>query len=193
MKKHYFTMLVLALFSITQIQAQFCPPTGYIENSELYFIYNAGTSNCQDRPTTVSVGASIFTQTVCEDQLSIYELTSGPALTETTNVAVDFGFSVCEYENNVTLSAEDFDILFKSLVKVYPNPVTKGNNLNIKLGINTSVKVELYNVTGKKMLSTVASNLNTVSVNISHLENGIYIAQIITDLATITRKVIVLH
>lgn len=193
MKNHYFAMLVLALFSFTQIQAQFCPPTGYIQDSDLYFIYDAGTSNCADRPTTVSVGSSVFTQYICEDQLSIYELTSGAPLAETTNVAVDFGFSICEYANNGTLSAEDFDMLFKSLVKVYPNPVTTDSNLNINLGINTSVKVELYNVTGKKMLSTATSNLNTVSVDVSHLENGIYIAQIITDLATITRKVIVLH
>ncbi|QRM89685.1 T9SS type A sorting domain-containing protein [Lacinutrix sp. WUR7] len=192
MKNYYLTMLVLALFSATQIQAQFCAPTGFATASNLYFIYDTGTSDCMDRPTTVSVGASTFTQTSCGDELSVYELTSGAALADTSNIAVDFGFSICEYSGG-TLSAEEFEMIFKTMMKVYPNPVTSGDNLNIKLGINTSVKVEIYNVTGKKMLSTDTSDLSSVSINVSNLENGIYIAQIITDITTITRKVIIMN
>ena len=192
MKNYYLTMLVLALFSFTQIQAQFCPPTGYATASNLYFIYDAGTSDCVNRPTTVSVGSSVFTQTSCQDQLSVYALSSGSPLADPSNIDVDFGFSICEYSDG-TLSAEEFEMIFKSMLRVYPNPVSHGENLNIELGINTSVKVEIYNVTGKKMLSTEKSNLNSVAVNVSNLENGIYIAQIITDLTTITRKVIIMN
>ncbi|MDO6598085.1 T9SS type A sorting domain-containing protein [Oceanihabitans sp. 2_MG-2023] len=192
MKNHYFTMLVLALFSFTQIHAQFCPPTGYATPSNLYFIYEAGSSNCVDRPTTVTVESSTFTQTSCQDQLSVYELSSGSSLADTENIAVDFGFSICEYSGG-TLSAEEFELIFKSMLKVYPNPVTRGDNLHIEIGVNTSVKVEVYNVTGKKMLSTNKSHLNQLSVDVSNLENGIYIAQIVTDLATITRKIIIMN
>ena len=192
MKNYYLTMLVLALFSFTQIQAQFCPPTGYATDSNLYFIYDAGTSACVDRPTTVTVESSTFTQTSCQDQFSVYALTSGPALADPDNIAVDFGFSVCEYSGG-NLSAEEFEMIFKTLLKVYPNPVKSGDNLNIELGVNTSVKVVLYNVTGKRMLSTAKSDLNKVSVDVSNLENGIYVAQIITDMATITRKVIIMN
>ncbi len=192
MKNYYFTMLVLALFSFTQIQAQFCPPTGFATDSNLYFIYDAGTSACVDRPTTVSIGASVYTQTSCGDELSVYGLTSGSALTDTSSFAADFGFSICEYTGG-NLSAEEFEMIFKTLLKVYPNPVKSGDNLNIELGVNTSVKVEIYNVTGKRMLSTGKSDLSSVSVDVSNLENGIYIAQIITDMATITRKVIIMN
>lgn len=192
MKNYYLTMLVLALFSFTQIQAQFCPPTGYATPSNLYFIYDAGTSDCGDRPTTVSIGTSVFTQTSCQDQLSVYALSSGSPLADTSSIAVDFGFSICEYSDG-TLSAEEFEMIFKTMLKVYPNPVTRGNNLNIELGLNTSVKVEIYNVTGKRMLSTRKSDLNSVTMDVSNLENGIYIAQIVTDLATITRKVVIMN
>lgn len=192
MKNYYLTMLVLALFSFTQIQAQFCPPTGFATASNLYFIYDAGTSDCMGRPATVSIGASIFTQTSCGDELSVYTLTTGSPLADPSSIAVDFGFSICEYSDG-TLSAEEFEMIFKTMLKVYPNPVSRGNNLNIELGINTSVKVEIYNITGKKMLSTEKSNLKSVAVNVSNLENGIYIAQIITDLTTITRKVIIMN
>ena len=192
MKNYYLTMLVIALFSFTQIQAQFCPPTGFATASNLYFIYDTGTSNCADRPTTVSVGASVFTQTSCGDELSVYELTSGAPIADTSSISVDFGFSICEYSGG-TLSAEEFEKIFKTMIKVYPNPVTRGDNLNIELGVKTSVKIEIYNVTGKKMLSTDKSNLNSVSVDVSNLESGIYIAQIITDVTTITRKVIIMN
>lgn len=182
----------MALFSFTQIQAQFCPPTGFATTSTLYFIYDPGTSACIDRPTSVTVESSTFTQSSCSDELSVYQLSTGSPLADPNNIAVDFGFSICEYSGG-TLSAEEFELIFKSSLKVYPNPITRGNNLNIELGINTSVEVTLYNVTGKKMLSTEKSDLNKVAVDISNLEEGIYIAQIITDIATITRKVIIMN
>ncbi|MFD2824241.1 T9SS type A sorting domain-containing protein [Lacinutrix iliipiscaria] len=191
MKNYYLSMLVLALFSLNQAFAQFCPPTGFATPSELFFIYDAGTSLCVDRPTTVTVEGSTFTQTSCSDELSVYDLTSGSPLSDPNNIAVDFGFSICEYSGG-TLSTEQFEMIFKNMLKVYPNPITQGNDLNIKLGINTSVKVSVYSVTGKQMLTTDNTNLNSLTVDISSLENGIYIAQIITDLATITRKVIVM-
>ena len=185
-------MLVMALFGINQTFAQFCPPNGFADNEDqLFFIYDTGTSLCGDRPTTVIVEGSTFTQSFCNDTLSIYLLSSGPSLTDTVNISVDFGFSICEYFGG-TLSAEEFEMIFKAMLKVYPNPITQGNNLNIKLGVNTSVKVSIYSVTGKQMLTTATDNLSNLAVDISSLENGIYIAQIVTDLATITRKVIVM-
>lgn len=194
MKKHYLSMLVIALFSINLVQAQFCPPTGFADSSDnLFFIYDTGTSLCVERPNTVTVEGSTFTQIFCDDTLTIYNLTSGPSLADINNIAVDFGVPVgiCEYSGG-TLSADQIEMIFKAMLKVYPNPITEGNVLNINLGLNTSVKVNVYSVTGKQMLTTDTANLESMTIDISSLENGIYIAQIVTDLATITRKVIVM-
>jgi len=192
MKKFYLSMLVLALFSFNQSFAQECPPTGFADNADqLFFVYSPGTSNCVDRPNTVFVEGSTFTLSFCDDALSIYNLTSGPSLSDPNSISVDFGFSTCEYSGG-TLSAEDFEMILKSMLTVYPNPIAQGNELNIKLGINTSVKINIFSVTGKRVLTTGADNLKNLTVDVSSLENGIYMLQIATDLATITRKVIVM-
>ena len=184
-------MLVMALFSINLVQAQ-CPPTGFAQPDTLYFIYDPATVDCSIRPLAVVAEGITFNRTTCTDELSIY-VTSGANLTDTDNLSVDFGVptGICEYSGG-TLSAEEFEMIFKSMIKVYPNPITQGDNLNIKLGLNTSVKVSIYSVTGKQILATDTTNLDNLTVDISSLENGIYIAQIVTDLATITRKVIVM-
>lgn len=185
-------MLVLALFGFNQAFAQDCPPTGFADNADqLFFIYDPGVSLCGDRPNTVTVEGSVFTQSFCNDTLTIYLLSSGTSLVDTINISADFGFSICEYSGG-TLSAEEFEMIFKAMLKVYPNPITQGNELNIKLGVSASVKVSIYSVTGKQVLTASTNNLNNLTVDISSLENGIYIAKIATDLATITRKVIVM-
>ena len=192
MKKHYLSLLVLAIFSLNQAFAQFCPPNGFADTEDnLFFIYDSGTSLCMNRPNTVMVEGSTFTQIFCDDTLSIYTLTSGPSLTDINNLSVDFGFGICEYSGG-TLSTEEFQMILNAMLRVYPNPIVQGNDLNIKLGINTSVKVSVYSVAGQQMITTDSTNLNSLTVDISSLENGVYIAQIITDHATITRKVIVM-
>jgi len=186
-------MLVLALFTFTQSFAQSCPPTGFADNQDqLFFIYETGTSDCIDRPSEVTVEGSTFSVDFCNDVISIYILTSGPSLTDINNITVDFGAptGVCGYSGG-TLSAEEIEMIFNSMLKVYPNPLTQGNDLNIKLGINTSVNVNIYSVTGKRVLTTSADNLSNLTLDASSLDNGIYIAQIATDLGTITKKVII--
>ena len=191
--KNYYNVLLLCvtIFSFNQATAQTCPQTGFATESTLYFFYDAGTSLCVDRPGSVGVDTSVFNKTSCGDEYSIYNLASGPVLTDPSSFAADFGFGTCEYSGG-TLSTDQFEMIFKAMLRVHPNPVTQGNNLNIELGVNTSVKVNIYNITGKQVLSTDTSNFSNAIVDISSLENGIYITQIVTDLATITRKVIVM-
>ena len=74
-------------------------------------------------------------------------------------------------------------------VKLYPNPVN-GNTLNISGFDNGIDSVELFDVTGKKVLQ--ANNVNS-AVNVARLTNGVYIARITSGSATATKRIVVNH
>ncbi|HLT52744.1 MAG TPA: T9SS type A sorting domain-containing protein [Flavobacteriaceae bacterium] len=198
MKKNYL-FLVMIVLANTLMFAQSCPPTGFSNGSSLFFFYNTGTSLCEDRPATVNVDASVFTLSDCGDAYSVYDLTSGAALSNPNMFTADFGYGTCEYTNgNLTnemlLSVEEFNAMDSTSIKVYPNPVTAGsNNLFVDFGnANVSVKVSVYTVTGKQVLTTSVDNFSKATVNVSSLTNGMYLVKIDSGTKTVTRKFVVM-
>lgn len=195
MRNNYFFMLLLVgLFNQSFVQAQFCPPTGFTNGSALYFFYDTGTSDCLDRPATVSVGASVFTLGDCGDIFSVYNLSSGAPLTTFSPFTADFGFGTCEYTDgnlsNQTLSVNQLNVVLKSL-KLFPNPITSGNTLHISLGATLSAKAKLYSVTGKLVKSLTLDNFKSSTIDVSGLGNGVYILQLETDQTSISKKIII--
>lgn len=76
------------------------------------------------------------------------------------------------------------DELFKDGIYVYPNPAK--NRINIKIPNERLFQVNIYNLLGKKILSTKKKN-----VDISYFKNGIYIIKITTQKnELITKKII---
>jgi hypothetical protein len=69
------------------------------------------------------------------------------------------------YEN----SENDYNTFF-----LYPNPAINQNSLNIKNTINESIEINFYNIIGEIVLTKVL-NPNQNQMNISNLENGIYL------------------
>lgn len=198
MKNYYFfSALIFAFFGSMTLNAQFCPPTGFSNTggNTLYFLYDSGTSLCANRPTTVTVGASVFTRIACDDLASVYQLTSGSPISPTNMFTADFGFGTCEYtDGNLTdenLSVEDFNLAVSKL-KIFPNPVVNDNDLNVSFNNVVSAKLKLFNVTGKLVLEDTISNSASKSLNINNLTNGIYLLQITNGAATITKKVVIM-
>ena len=68
-------------------------------------------------------------------------------------------------------------------VSIYPNPASEVVYID---GNYTQLKVVIYNVLGKELLNTSITN----SVDISHLENGIYILQLSDGVKIATQKII---
>ena len=197
MKNYYFTLLLcLSLFGLTRAVAQSCPPTGFSDSTSLFFFYDTGTSDCIDRPTTVTVGASTFTLVDCGDAYSVYDLTSGSPIVPPNMFTADFGFGTCEYTNGVltneTLSIEQVESIFNA-IRIYPNPLMTGDNIHIKFGSRISVNVSLFDVTGKQVLSDVSEQLSMKPVNLANLPNGIYMLQIATKNVSITKKVVIMR
>jgi LEA14-like dessication related protein len=107
----------------------------------------------------------------------------------------DFGYATCEYTNGTltaeTLSVEQVEFILKSL-KVFPNPVTNGNSISIKAPVNIEADVKLYNLTGKLVFENNVENINSKSISLSNLPNGVYMLQITINNTAITQKIVIM-
>ena len=99
-------------------------------------------------------------------------------LTEDTNLEI--------IGNNITTSIEDL-IIDNDLAIVYPNPAN--NRLTIERSTADVATIQLYEVTGKKVLEQSTSDLKTV-LEIAHLK-GIYMVKISDATHTTSKKIII--
>jgi len=70
-----------------------------------------------------------------------------------------------------------------SAITIYPNPVTNAFNLNTS---EATVQIYVFDLSGSLLLSKQISGSDPVDV--SFLSGGVYMAKIVTDKATVTRK-----
>ena len=194
MKKIYFLFFLFTAFSVNQINAQLepCAPSGTTDGTSIILIYQSGTSDCLDRPTVIIVGTSTFTlDSPCLDTVSFYSLFSGPTITPLDPFTIDSGFATsCTY-NGTVLPVEEFEFLNATL-RVYPNPLMKDNQLNLKFATNITAKIYMYDVTGKLAVMDEIDNVDRQQINTSSLNNGVYFLRLVTDNTTITKKVIII-
>lgn len=74
-------------------------------------------------------------------------------------------------------------------LSIYPNPVTNGKtHIFITSKQNLTKKVEIFNVLGKQVSSTVLSNKE---LNISNLSKGVYILKVTENDISETRKLVI--
>lgn len=78
-------------------------------------------------------------------------------------------------------------------VKIYPNPTSGIINAELNLENQSDVNVEVYNMLGQVVQTAHWSNVmnDTYTLNLSAQAPGMYFVKLITDKATITRKVII--
>ncbi len=70
----------------------------------------------------------------------------------------------------------------ESSVVVYPNPFTQNIHLQFSENISRSIKIEICEPNGKKLLSTTIHNVNNnIILPLEFLETGYYLLNIITD------------
>lgn len=74
-----------------------------------------------------------------------------------------------------------------SKVRLYPNPVS--SNLMIQVPINMEAELSVFNILGDKVKSEKIEQIRT-SIDLSDLQSGIYLAKIISETETITKKIV---
>jgi len=80
------------------------------------------------------------------------------------------------------------DISKQAAVKLYPNPAT--NEVKIALDINLYTSVQVVDVTGKTVLHTTIDK-NITSLNVGHLQNGVYLIRAVGKQGINTQKLLI--
>lgn len=164
----------------------------YIEYFAVYIDWNGngnfeeseklGTSYI-DAGTTVSRTVEVVVPTKAVKNKLVRMRVSGNANRQITNSMIngksnffigdnkDFGIYVIDQQ---TLSTSDFNV---SKLSFYPNPVKDVLNINYNASIE---KVEIYSVLGQLLL-TEKHNVDSIKMNLSHLNKGVYIATIYSN------------
>jgi hypothetical protein len=87
-------------------------------------------------------------------------------------------FCIDNFEYDYKLNVNE--IGKNNAVKIYPNPSSENIYVNYEGDFNS---INIINLQGKNVLQS-----NTKNINISGLENGIYIAQIMTENGVLNTK-----
>ncbi|WP_262706695.1 T9SS-dependent M36 family metallopeptidase [Mangrovimonas spongiae] len=89
--------------------------------------------------------------------------------------------------NCTTLSVGEFN---QSNFKIYPNPTD--NNINIKVNKSFgNVKVTLFDINGRKVLSQSGELNNIMTLNVNNVQTGIYVLNIEGNNISMNHKVII--
>lgn len=132
-----------------------------------------------------SDASSLFIGATAE-QTAIGYLRSAPCGLTTYGDPATLGFPSAKFFITVSgnlLSIKDFSL--DNSISIHPNPTNDVINLSVSKSVNIN-SVELYNIIGKLVLKTD----NAKSLDLSHLESGVYLLKVSTDLGSLTKKVI---
>ncbi|MDA3892696.1 MAG: T9SS type A sorting domain-containing protein [Salinivirgaceae bacterium] len=96
-------------------------------------------------------------------------------------------------ENITSVTPVDLNITTRSLINPYPNPCTSILNIAHNGLNNSNAQIEIYDLSGKIMYNknvTTGTVKNEISININHLEKGLYIIFVKTAEQSVSRKFI---
>jgi len=187
---------LLSLFTFANLNAQVCPETLGNSSTTTLIHFKIAASTCSDYPLTISVEGSTYDRISCNGTNLKYELSSGAPLTIFDTFSADFGSGwTCDYLDGVlrddTLSIENISVGFKDL-KVFPNPLTNSKSMNLMFNKNVSAQINIYDLTGKLVISDEIANESVKQINISSLYSGIYMLQVVADNTSTSRKIVVM-
>lgn len=92
----------------------------------------------------------------------------------------------CSKTKCIDVSTDINEILLQN-VSIYPNPSNGIFNVNLN-GITNQMNIEVYNVLGT-LVQTLTFDNNTGLMDLSNLNNGVYIVKIIANNQTTTQKI----
>ena len=146
-------------------------------NTEIYAYNSALTTNNQWQQFSVDL-SSIASQSITRFVLFLDQ----SVVNWDTYYLDDFNLSLAPlYVHEINDS---------EVISVYPQPAKDNLNIDIKLSNNDENRLDLYDIQGKVLLSTVVNqNSNNVSLDVSGLNSGIYFVKVQSKDNLYTKKV----
>ena len=195
MKNYYLLLLVLFLYA-PFTNAQTCPlELGNDTSTELiHFIIES--DKCHEYPATLVAEGSTFEKKSCSGVDLKYELSIGSPLPDALTFTADFGSTSCEYLGGVLRSELETLSTGTSVLednKVYPNPLVNGQDVHIQFAQSVSADITVYDLTGKQVMTSVIDGQSKITLDVSGLNNGVYLLNIASDNVSATRKIIVMR
>lgn len=123
----------------------------------------------------LNIVCKIFLNNNSSVQTNLYEIND---LTYKTNNQIDFFNIYCSYA-----SLEDKN---ENQVEIFPNPFEK--NLNFKNPESWKLKLKIFNL-DHKLIYEVNSSNNDNTINLEHLQSGIYFISINNGISEVTKKI----
>lgn len=196
--------LIILLFCFSFINAQVSPT---IKNAPLpknvyYIQFNIESDNPNNYPASILIpdatGTSFVTyskglvfidngNTIIPYNTPTPEPWTGTKINP-NNFTVNFGFNSYSYVNSV-LATHEFELA--STFNLHPNPIKNSQLLNISNLKNDNFDLFIYDITGKMVIKKLISNNRSLKVNISNLNQGIYLVKLVSDKKSITQKLII--
>lgn len=196
--KNLYTLIFC--LSVTFIFGQIeCPTSirlnGQASPSDPNLIIPQGENGCnQDWPETIVVDGTLTYNFVdCQGNQLNYRIEDGQTPPTTFEVTINFGNDLlCAYDENgdlVTLGLQEQEE--DLLVSFSPNPVSSNELLNLYLKKPLDFNLIIYDILGNQVFHQDYKNTYTKSVNLSNLNNGIYLLVIKSNKYTSTRKLVI--
>ena len=85
-------------------------------------------------------------------------------------------------------STTDMNEIIEKTTEIYPNPAT--NNINIVSYAELINNIEVYNLSGQKVISKII-NATSTKLNTNGLAKGVYVVDIKTKFSSVKRKIII--
>ncbi|AOW20862.1 T9SS type A sorting domain-containing protein [Urechidicola croceus] len=208
MKQTLLFILLGVIFNIN-LSAQNCPTiNGNLPTDVYYMSFNTGPVEL-DYPEQIQI---LGTDKVGDPVIITYSIsqtfTNGvdyyvdyafPSIQPWTgvkidpnNFSVDFGLGngECSFVGQV-LPVDEIKLIDN--VGVYPNPVKRGQYITVNNFYSKEIGVTIYSLTGKVVSTNKTTFDKNIQMNISHLNEGIYLVKISSENETITKKLVVTH
>ena len=193
--------IICLLFSFLSYSQTTCPASIKSNSTpaEPTFVLSNGQNGCNEVtwPTTILVDGLTYSYVSCSGGNLKYAIDAGQTPPSSFEVTVDYGNGlICEYDVNglykdSTLSINDINKSINELVTIYPNPTNNSKSINFGYLKNMDSQISIYDITGKTILKESFSIGDDVTFNITNLQTGIYIAQIVTDDSIFNKKIII--
>lgn len=88
-----------------------------------------------------------------------------------------FVFNSCD----ISLLDEIVALPYAENIKTFPNPTSNAINFDFGSNVNLAHSIEIYSLTGQKLISTLSMNNQVIKVNIEDIQNGLYFARITNE------------